>query len=283
MAKFSFTWFKRRSPQFREVSSLILDNADEMCRGGMISRTWVEEDALRSASHVLLMFTQGRTRSARPVLKGFVIAQSRRGSLYIDLVCAKGGGSAAIREVERYAKEIGRSRVSLSALPYVVNFYRKLGYRNAHTNAPGCKESPVVAAAAKKVSGKTFTDPYAPGDYAPFRNFMRVLSTHGLAVDPTCGGADDMSCYVHGYRMVKCITMPTTEDARKSTPKRKTARKSTSKRGSAVARRSTRSTRPKPGTKRKTQASSSGTRLKRPRTRSKSQPVAKRTRRARTA
>ena len=121
----------------------------KMCQGS-ITRTFFQGDVTDDASVIFLLYYLARTRTkVHPELIGFSLTNDLNGdddddeTLYIDALCAnpkvrylpeggiKGVGSMLMRQIEWYARDSGEySMIKLSALPYVINYYRRLGFRH---------------------------------------------------------------------------------------------------------------------------------------------------------
>jgi hypothetical protein len=121
----------------------------KMCQGS-ISRTFFQDSSVDDSSVVFLLYFLARTRTRiNPELIGFAMTNDLNGddeddeTLYIDALCAnpdvryvpiggiKGVGTMLMRQIEWYARDSGEySILKLSALPYVINYYRKLGFRH---------------------------------------------------------------------------------------------------------------------------------------------------------
>lgn len=72
-----------------------------------------------------------RSRKTETELLGFLIAQKRKHSMYLDVVCAKRGyGSRLIERFEEYAVQNGYTVTELKAIASAEEFWKKKGYRN---------------------------------------------------------------------------------------------------------------------------------------------------------
>ena len=99
-------------------------------------------------------------------------------TLYIDALCAnpdvryipiggiKGVGTMLMRQIEWYARDSGEySILKLSALPYVINYYRKLGFRHIQD----CDELQDDAPRPRSAAG----GPDRSGDEHPLGDFFQ--------------------------------------------------------------------------------------------------------------
>ena len=160
-----------------------------MCQGS-ISTHFFSGDSVDLASVIFLLYylSKNRDGETQKTLIGFALVNDLRkergededtdpGTLYIDAICTntdiratrditvKGAGQLLMNQIEDFANRADNyvdgepyTNIKLSALPYVIGYYRKLGYRHIHN----CKDLVMVdgelvesdkdiAAAVKKV------------------------------------------------------------------------------------------------------------------------------------
>ena len=134
----------------------------KICKGGIAS-SFFSEDTVNKASVIFMLYylNKSRTKKIKETLIGFALVNDLRvdredddideGTLYIDAICTnpdvrnlpeggiRGAGQLLMNSIEKYASEPFNeidgepfTNVKLSALTYVIPFYRKLGYRHAH-------------------------------------------------------------------------------------------------------------------------------------------------------
>ena len=135
--------------EWKKVGVQIRQSNFKMCQGS-IERTFFQGEATDETSVIFLLYFLARTRTEiHPELIGFALTDDLNGdedddeTLYINALCAnpkvrylptggiKGVGSMLMRQIEWYARDSGEySMIKLSALPYVINYYRKLGFRH---------------------------------------------------------------------------------------------------------------------------------------------------------
>ena len=91
-------------------------------------------------------------------------------SLYIDALCANpahirgdrrvalkaSAGKILMNAIETYAKKERFKNIRLSALPYVIHYYRKLGYRHIRPGEKASSEDPTITDLANKVGTKRY-------------------------------------------------------------------------------------------------------------------------------
>jgi len=152
-----------------------------LCKGG-INRGFFQDGKLDETDIVFALYFIGKTdtmRAAAPInqvtggtLAGFVMVDKLNdgtGTYYIDAICAdlkRGGadqqkrlGVLLVTQVEAYVSRNGGKAVKLSALAYVIGYYRKLGYRHIRACLPGAAdvaEHPVIKKAAEEALSLKF-------------------------------------------------------------------------------------------------------------------------------
>ena len=145
--------------QWNSVAKAIRAANTSLCKGG-ISRGFFQDEKLDETDIAFALYFIGpteTTRAAAPVnpetggtLAGFVMVdklEDGTGTYYIDAICAdlKRGtkeqqrrlGTLLVSQVEDYVSRNGGEAVKLSALAYVIGYYRKLGYRHIPSCPPG--------------------------------------------------------------------------------------------------------------------------------------------------
>jgi hypothetical protein len=150
-------------------------------------------------------------------------------SWYVELICAdnsdglQGRGSEMMQEVIRSAVEHGQQYVCLSALPYVIMWYYKQGFRL--TMDASCVEPRDLQELASdikrylKIRGKPFVDDKEVFEDKDFVNFLRKAVAHGLGANRMkyknqMSGCDDIlteTCAEDGVYMMICLEDKTFE------------------------------------------------------------------------
>lgn len=140
---------------------------DTFCQGGiadsMVDDAFGDSETLGEDQEVLQLAAITR-KSQVPV--GFVLGRylPDSNSYYIDLICGYASdiqlgrvgppklpiGKILLKQAEDQARALGFTKMKLSALSYVINYYRRYGYRHLHEGEH--EESPKVAAAAQELA-----------------------------------------------------------------------------------------------------------------------------------
>lgn len=134
---------------------------------------------------------------------GFSLLQLRDSdSVYIDVICTQQGyGALLVHEIIRWTAQIGRRHVELSALPNVINFYRKIGFRLSDNKE--CKETDKLKKIANRVSGLRFNNPQEANSDRRFQALLDTLIQEELVANKNC--VNIVQCSEHGYHMIYCI------------------------------------------------------------------------------
>jgi len=156
-------------PQYAQdaLKSTIRKGLDTFCQGGidasMVDDAFGDSETLGEDQEVLQLFALTR-KSQVPV--GFVLGRylPDSNSYYIDLICGYTSdiqlrrvglpklpiGKILLQQAEDQARALGFTKMKLSALSYVINYYRRYGYR--HLKEGESVESAEVAAAAEELA-----------------------------------------------------------------------------------------------------------------------------------
>ena len=150
-------------PEWNRVAVSIRQSNFRMCQGG-INTGFFSGDTVNDASVIFLLYHLSRTRGReiQKTLIGFALTNDLRserdlggdtdeGTLYIDAICTntdvrhargggvKGAGFLLMNEIENYTSAASNlmdgepyTSIKLSALPYVIGYYRRLGYRHVN-------------------------------------------------------------------------------------------------------------------------------------------------------
>ena len=148
---------------WKRVGRSIRTSNFKMCQGG-INSGFFSGDTAENASVIFLLHHIAKVRGGvhKETLIGFSLTTDLRdsredvtmdeGTLYIDAICTntdvrhlpvgglRGAGRLLMDQIEQYALEPYNeldgdpyTSIKLSALPYVINYYRKLGYRHVNS------------------------------------------------------------------------------------------------------------------------------------------------------
>lgn len=123
---------------------------------------------------------------------------------YVNLVCASGAGSGAgvalLEQFEALARARGVKYLTMHALPYVIGYYRRFGYKFSQD---GCSEPAALRDAYERAARK-FSNDGEPFRDRKFAAFMRQALAKGLGHDgKKCGTG--LSCARDGLYLSKCI------------------------------------------------------------------------------
>lgn len=178
-------------------NSILCQNAEGTSE---ISLNYLRKGSFSSADYVFVVRPITRqTRSSSNVL-GFALVQDRESHLYIDVVCAKGAGTALLRQIEEFGKSKRKLFVMLNALPAAISFYRRLGYVHSEGS---CVEDPVIKSLAEAVNGMRFQSSNHAISNKRFSVLLRQLVALKLVSNKRCKSVPQ--CSSDGYTMTKCL------------------------------------------------------------------------------
>ena len=103
---------------------------------------WWLSDLLPTFKYLLYYESDGARKRGDTRIDGFLVCSDKTLNfdgqhkfLYVDAVCSKfRKGKALLLQAEVMAKKLGYTTIAMSALPHVVPYYRKLGYRTVFDN-----------------------------------------------------------------------------------------------------------------------------------------------------
>lgn len=192
---------QKENPMYASYINLILGQGASLCKG-VVSYTYLKnEKVLNSANMIIVASTITKLRTKSKIeLHGFALIQNRPESLYVDIICASGVGKKILQEVYKAGKEMEKKYITLSALPRVINFYRKEGFLHSEN---GCKEKQLITRIAEQVSHLRFSSDKNAILHEEFQQLLLSLISHKLVTDKRCRKIT--SCSSMGYSMTKCI------------------------------------------------------------------------------
>lgn len=135
-------------PGWESACQLVMDN--DICTTdlGGVNHGWIGNNALAKANVILLRYkyATGKTQwhphafpdEINVVLAGFVVATAeiskagKLGNMYIDVICSRKpfSGRPLLERALQLARGWNFKTVSLSALPHVIDYYTRFGFRS---------------------------------------------------------------------------------------------------------------------------------------------------------
>lgn len=151
--------------QWKHVGQMVRKMNQPVCKEAISQAFFTPEKHTDQTSVVFLLY--GVPKKGRRNIYGFALcddlkdgrhASEIENSLYVDAVCANPGliredrrivtnqsiGKILINAIESYAKAKGFEMVKLSAIPYVLQYYRKLGYRHINAGETAINENEAI-------------------------------------------------------------------------------------------------------------------------------------------
>jgi hypothetical protein len=174
--------------------------------------------AIQKATGVILMKTKSKSRWS-PL--GFLIYRvlpwpnttSRERVMYVDIICSKHSGKQMMIHVMELAKQRYHCQYAmLYALPQVMPYYRRLGFRHRYPpmkpmSQCALHESGPVRYHADKIESERVDTMEDALDHSDYRRLIRTLIREQLSADRACASESDpvRACSIFGFVMSKCI------------------------------------------------------------------------------
>ena len=200
-----YEWYSKDSfpsnRKWNELCNSVRQSTTTIC-GKCISINFLK-DAFKSADFLLVAYAQKTSYLMRTTTKMYrtpvgVVAMhvltdsNNKGHvlqpndvvLYMDMLCSSiaGLGSKLLNIVEDYAKQNYYTKLQLSALPYVINYYRKFGFMFSHKQ----EEFPAITKMYLRypqLSTLKFTSDEEAKTDKLFTKLMEKLKDNGFAHD----------------------------------------------------------------------------------------------------
>ena len=197
--------YNKGSASFRNTLNYIKRDDKFLCQNangnGEINPNYIR-NAFKGTDIVIVSRTPERQTRSNDAIKGFCLVKIKHDHLYIDVLCAKGGGLLLVKRVEQIARRMNKPYLMLNALPSVINLYKtKLGF--VHTEK-SCTEDPEVAALGQIVKNRKYSSSNNATNNAQFANLLKKLIELKLTAVKGCRGIK--SCSEDGFTMTKCLT-----------------------------------------------------------------------------
>lgn len=189
----------KSDPQFNKISTKIISHATKLCLLNdtlAVSNDYIKNFALNSADGLIVHY---RTRGMTD-FNGFLIFKIMKDYLYIDVICAKGSGTALLNECYSFAKKLNKPQVRLSALAHVINLYRKQGFIHSEGS---CNMSNDVKSLSEALAHKRFKTTQNAIEDGEFKKLLQMLIKKKLTSTKKCKNIQD--CSMNGYSMTKCL------------------------------------------------------------------------------
>lgn len=207
---FRYVAHQRGSPSFARHVGIVRATTD-FCKGG-VRGAYVRGPVLDKADVVMVAYDERPMRGAdrkRKVAVGFAAVNLRgKYGLQVDVLCSRGHGRKLLRAVEETARRMGRRHVVLYAMPQVINFYRRCGYRHALAGEQESRRVAKLADDALRCKKRSLEGAMAD---ARVRKLMHALVREGLVYKKNCVGIEvnaaeyETSCSTDGYYMRKAV------------------------------------------------------------------------------
>lgn len=186
-----FKWFVKGTTAFAKVAKEIHSRGEFCGTNGL--KSYVQNSALPDAKYIAVARNDDTHE-----LEGFgLLYPTCANVLHLDVLCAHGVGRSLLRYIERRARAAEFQVLKLHALPYVIGFYRHMGYH--HANRCGSEAAELKSKWDELKRTRFTTDSYALRNKT-YRKYLQELVKRRL-VGEQCRGVSNCSDY--GFRMIK--------------------------------------------------------------------------------
>ena len=130
----------KQDKEFSAVRSMLVSRVDGVCQGNVtkeyvLSTPMEGNDGTYTGINAadLLFVSYWSKRGAKKSICSFALVKKSRKGLYVDVICARKGsqsGGKMMQTIINYAKKTGEKGVYLKALPNVVGFYTRYGFKH---------------------------------------------------------------------------------------------------------------------------------------------------------
>lgn len=180
---------------------------------GEIPLWWILEHALPEADCLFLAMRTERmcTRYNREVLCGFACVEFTDAELYLNVLCARGAGKQLVDAIKNFAFTQHIERLTLSAIPSSINFYRKQGFyflplapsnnlqEKTNSLLISLKEPPEITSQAELVVEKLFASNTEAENDKEFSHLLQLLIKYKILADKQSSSFAE--CREDGYYM----------------------------------------------------------------------------------
>tara|TARA_B100001093_G_C26776215_1_gene992521 strand:- start:943 stop:1425 length:483 start_codon:yes stop_codon:yes gene_type:complete len=147
-----------------------------------------------------------RTRTKKPFLEveGFILMRfgemGGKKMIYVDVICARKVGKKLLNEMYEFARRNKVEYIQLSALPHVINFYKKERFVHSEKGCIADEKTRKVSDMVKGYEFKDFKDVMKNRDFVKFLEHLRKQK---LVANKKCTSV--AKCSEDGYTMTRCI------------------------------------------------------------------------------
>ena len=192
-----------KQKRWKTLIQTIQNQSDRICHG-KIHTSFLRETFMKSQTVFLAYIHKPYQRNQRYFLGFVTVQQPQQPStlLYLDLLGADrstpGLGVQLVHRVEEYARQHNFTRLQLSSVASVMNYWRKLGFRYGNDG----NESDAIQLAVSSCSDIVFQCDADAEQHPEFRKLLQLLIDSNLCHKKLCTSIDTSD---EGYIMTKCI------------------------------------------------------------------------------
>lgn len=191
----------KKDPMFKILVKYI--KSTTLCRG-FVDKHYIRNSAVANADFLIVSYNiKNPTRSKAPFvnLNGFALMNKKPDHLYLDVICAKPGvGKGIIDEVSKQVIMHKKKYLVLSAVTYVINYYKKLGFFHGKRK---CSTSNNMKNVEERTRHLKFKDDDNALKNKDFRKLLLVLVKKKMTTEK-CKTVP--KCAEYGFVMTKCFS-----------------------------------------------------------------------------
>ena len=192
---------KKKNPSLFKLYSKYVVHVP-LCKG-LLNKDYIREEAV-AKSHYLIVHIglKKSTRSKTPLveLSGIGIIRKRKDHMYLDVICAKPGiGKQILDSAADLTKKNDRKYLILSAMPYVINYYRKMGFFYGKKK---CKLNDDLKTLNENLKHKKFKNMNGAISNEEYKQLLLVLIQKKMT-GKYCRSVGE--CSNVGFAMTKCV------------------------------------------------------------------------------
>lgn len=195
------SFIPKRDPMFKILVRYI--RSTTLCRG-FVNKNYIKETAVASADFLIVSYDiKNPTRSRAPLvnLNGFALMIKKPDHLYLDVICAKPGvGKSIIDEVSKQVVMHKKKYLVLSAVTYVINYYKKMGFFHGKRKCSTSENMKNLEEKTRRLKFKTDDNALKNKD---FKKLLLVLVKKKMTSEK-CKTVP--KCAEYGFVMTKCFS-----------------------------------------------------------------------------
>lgn len=192
---------KKKNPSLFKLYSKYVVHVP-LCKG-LLNKDYIKEEAVAKSHYLIVHVNLTKpTRSKTPLveLSGMGIIRKKKDHMYLDVVCAKPGiGKQILDAAAELTKTNKMKYLILSAMPYIINYYRKMGFVYGKKE---CKLNDDLKTLNENLKHKRFKNMNGAITNEEYKKLLLVLVQKKMT-GKYCRAVGE--CSQVGFAMTKCV------------------------------------------------------------------------------